>query len=797
VFLSRPIQLTQFVWGSSFTDFKLDPWGSFLNNSIVQQKLQGFSRLRGDLVVEFVVNGTQFHYGRLLISYEPNVVSAGLSGVSHVVRHSQLPHVTLDPCLATKLKMRLPYTSNFYWMDLLQATSTHVGVLWFNEIGPIMKSNTTTDYDVTVTVFAWMENVKLTVPSQETIPTFTLQSGEGEDEYGDTGAISSIASSVAKVAGKLVSIPFIGPFARATEIGSSAIGSIAKIFGYSYPLQLEPVHFMKQVPVTNLSYASGDDLSTKFSVDPKCEMTIDSRIIDLDGTDELSIDYLKTIPSYITSFTWDTTTVPGTLLAKIPVSPMFCNKDTVTGGFSYDFSPAGGIGYMFGSWTGSMKIHLQFVASKFHRGRIRVSYCPNGEASSLDPTIINENFSSIVDLSESHDYGCTIGWASPAGWARCGPVVGSDVDTNSVYCNGYLAITVLNELVAPLDGQGITVNIWTSGGEDLQFANPTLIGPQTSILTLQGREVEENDSSAECCKEIIYHPLVANMPRTAMSLAHMGEDIVSLRTLLKRPCQWGVLPITDQNNLAYEYNTLWCAIPRLPLLPGRASSIDLVMHRSSDGTTTNYTSLTPLSFVTRWFLGHRGSTRAKILLSDSVYNQSTGNYRPFIETSRIDVNNLSGFLPYGQNYKVFSSTTTNSEYAYATVADHWDGLLTAPSSYTTTGAVVNNIANQCVEIELPDYNNLLYHPLGNLTSSTYEVMTLGLFRLTHPFTDGVNTWNYNHSYRICHSIGEDFQLLFFKGVPQVFSQPPAGPSTATASDSSQFSGVVAIGVGVI
>jgi hypothetical protein len=629
-----------------------------------------------------------------------------------------------------------------------------------------MKSNTTSYYDVTVTVFAWMENVKLTVPSQETIPTFTLQSGEGEDEYGETGAISSIASSVAKVAGRLADIPFIGPFARATEIGSSAISSIAKIFGYSYPLQLEPVHFMKQVPVTNLAYGSGDDLSTKFSLDPKCEMTIDSRIINLDGTDELSIDYLKTIPSYITSFTWDTTTAPGTALMSIPVTPMFCNKQSASPGYTYDFSPAGGIGYMFGSWTGSMKIHLQFVASKFHRGRIRVTYCPNGEAISLDPTIINENFSAIVDLSESHDYGCTIGWASPAGWARCAATTGTDLYSDSTYVNGFLAITVLNELVAPLDGQGITVNVWTAGGDDLQFSNPTLIGPKSSIVTLQGREVEENDSSSECCKEQMYHPLVANIPRTAMSLAHMGEDIVSLRSLLKRPCQWGVLPIYLTGTNPYSYAVNWNAIPRLPLLPGRAGSIDLVLHRTTgDAAVINYTTMTPLSFVTRWFLGHRGSTRAKILLSDLSYNSATGTYRPFVETARIDTNNLSGFLPFGYNYQVFSAglSTTNSVYAYTVASDNWDTGVFAPSSSTTTGAVINNIANQCVEIELPDYNNLLYHPLGNLTTSTYEVMSLGLFRLIGPMNGNSTNpnWAFDNAFRICHSIGEDFQLLFF------------------------------------
>jgi hypothetical protein len=427
-----------------------------------------------------------------------------------------------------------------------------------------------------------------------------------------------------------------------------------------------------------------------------------------------------------------------------------------------------------------------------------VTYCPNGEFVSVDPTIVNENLSAIVDLSESHDYGCTIGWASPAGWARCAPTKGTDLYSDSTFVNGFLAINVLNELVAPLDGQGITVNIWIAGGDDLQFANPTIIGPRSSVVTLQGREVEENDSSLDCCKEQMYHPLVPNIPRSAMSLAHMGEDIVSLRTLLKRPCQWGVLPIDYTGFGQYQYLVNWNAIPRLPLLPGRAGDIDLVLHRTADSSVINYTTMTPLSFVTRWFLGHRGSTRAKILLSDLTYQSKTGSYRPFVETARIDTNDLTGFLPFGYNIHNFSSGlgTTNSEYSYTVASDNWDsGSVVALSSYTTTGAVVNNIANQCVEIELPDYNNLLYHPLGNLTTSTYEVMSLGLFRVVEPVNGNTTTsWAFDNSFRICHSIGEDFQLLFFKGVPKVYEQTPGTPYTGAGQDPTAVSGVVGVGI---
>ena len=113
------------------------------------------------------------------------------------------------------------------------------------------------------------------------------------DEYGQ-GIISKPAAAVAKAAGALSNLPIIGPYMTATQIGANATSRIAQIFGYSGPNVITDIQQFKPMPAGNLANTDAADAALKLTLDSKAELSVDSRTVGLDGTDEMGIlDYVK------------------------------------------------------------------------------------------------------------------------------------------------------------------------------------------------------------------------------------------------------------------------------------------------------------------------------------------------------------------------------------------------------------------------------------------------------------------------------------------------------------------------
>lgn len=65
----------------------------------------------------------------------------------------------------------------------------------------------------------------------------------------------------------------------------------------------------------------------------------------------------------------------------------------------------------FRYWTGSLEYRIQFVATQYHRGRVRVTYFPSANAilPAVDYTNLAHNH--IIDLSETREVVLKVGWA--------------------------------------------------------------------------------------------------------------------------------------------------------------------------------------------------------------------------------------------------------------------------------------------------------------------------------------------------------------------------------------------------
>ena len=113
---------------------------------------------------------------------------------------------------------------------------------------------------------------------------FSAQAG---DEYSTDGVISKPASAISKASGMLSELPVIGPFMEATSQVSGAVGAVASWFGWTNVPVIDDVKPFKDLPFHSFSSSEIGQPIEKLTLDPKNELTVDPRVVGLDGKDEL------------------------------------------------------------------------------------------------------------------------------------------------------------------------------------------------------------------------------------------------------------------------------------------------------------------------------------------------------------------------------------------------------------------------------------------------------------------------------------------------------------------------------
>jgi len=497
-FLSRPVKIQTFTWTvAGFLEQVFYPWNDFLSNAAVQKKLDNYHLLKGNMMLTFYVNGTPFHVGMLIASYrylEDDNILVTSGGDTQIVSCSQRPHIKLNVATNKSGCLCVPFYYPHNYLSLNNATfaSADIGQVRLSSFANLAQVNSGTD-SVTITVYAQLTDVKLTAPTVGNVALsgegslhglFELQAQSAvnkKDEYEETGVISGPASTVAQYAGYLTDAPVIGPFALATQIGANAIGGIARLFGYSRPVNLDDMSPMRPHAVSHLALTEGADASQKLSLTGKQEISIDPRLVGLPPVDEMDLKYLTQKETYLTQFTWDPADTVGTTLFSCDVDPMAERRTSVSGGTQIIPTALSFISRTFSQWCGSLKYRFEFITSNFHRGRIAIIYDPVGNIGTTD--IYNLTYNTIIDLEEGRDFTVTFKWQQDRVWLEL-DTDGTSTRTfytetapqtrsvNRDFANGVFYVQVVNELVVPDGSTPITGVVSISAGDDFMLQNP-------------------------------------------------------------------------------------------------------------------------------------------------------------------------------------------------------------------------------------------------------------------------------------------------------------------------------------
>jgi hypothetical protein len=796
---SRPISIASYDWEVDNPIFqRLNPWKEFWENPRNLEKVKNFHLLRCKLHVKILINGNAFYYGRAIAAYEPLVAFDRTSPTrdwvpSDRVRGSQRMHVYLNPTTSQGGTLELP----FFWpsnnLIIPSKEWRDMGELVISSFTILQHANAGTD-KININVMAWAEDVKLSIPTREfPVPEYGTEPESGSDEH-DKNIISRPASNVARFAGSLSNVPTIGPYAKATEIGATALASIAKMFGLSAPNNL---NYELYEPRAKHSLAVTDTKQSahKVTIDSKQELTIDPRTTGIQPDDELPIASIAGRESYIDQFNWIETDDPGDHLWNCRVDPGLKERN----GEEWHFPACALAAMPFQYWRGTMRFRFQIVASEYHKGRIRIVYDPSKGGSTSE---FNTHYSTVHDIAECKDFTVDVGWGQNVafkesiGWNSSAEFGTTPLVTSPAYGNGVISVYVLNRLSVPSTASApIQINVFVSMLEDFEVAAPD---DKISHLKFRPNVDPPTQPESGVDEDIIFHPesgiegdqdqdaqqtpvedpvAIDRMADTELDVPNttkvfMGETIASFRALLKRAYRSEIIPVTELTSasvVSYSRSAFPTYGGFIEFDEGTVLPSGSMISTFGDTRTYNTAMTTLLNYLGRAFIGWRGSIRWTVDLGQVSLSGRT------INGNNDFWNSITYTLSRTNRYTLAQLTQATGSVGSDDVIQL---LNEVERGNDCLGEVLCNTAvNPIQTIEVPYMSNQRFSLTADDDNFVTEAKGPG-WKFTTYMPGGAISGGGNYA-RIYCSAGEDFNFFYFNGLPPVYYEAVFATDTST------------------
>nr|ULG00049.1 MAG: hypothetical protein [Locarnavirus sp.] len=533
-FLRRPVLIRTHVWNQTdtwSTSTKWNPWFLFFNSAPIRSKINNYSFINCKLKLKFVINASPFLSGAMAFTYCPlealtgdSIIADGSGG--ELLPHSQRPKVWILPQTCQGGELTLPFLYHKNWLDITQAFDVNsMGTITPCLYANLASANGLTGQSVIVNVYAWAEDVKLHAPTTK----LALQSDEFDYKP------SQVASSVAQAASQLSRIPVIGPYMKATGTVASAFAKTAAAFGYTNVPNMDTPHYVKPVAFPHNSTCEVSVPMDRSAVDPKNEVTLDPRTVGLDGTDELSVSNFVMRETWLGNAILSSTDAVDALTLVSLVTPALAFQAGPN--LPLQMTPMFYLGTQFAHWRGDIIFRFKFVCTRFHKGRVRITFDPTNNIS-ISPPDYTTVFNEVVDIGAEQDIEVRVPYSQAITYLRTSTSTGlynfqgQPLTPNSVIGNGSITMRVVNPLSGPAANTAIPVMVFVRAAENFEFAHPA--GTRSSVLTASPYALQ----SAEIVYPVEPKRVVVGNKGTVgdpnRNHVHFGESIVSLRPLLHR-----------------------------------------------------------------------------------------------------------------------------------------------------------------------------------------------------------------------------------------------------------------------
>lgn len=744
-YLSRPIKIqsgTLAATDSPTTFTSYNVYTPAIADDMFADKLRGVYTFRATTVVTIQINATRFQQGRYILAFLPTCGSLATNYLMHrstKCEITQLSHINMDINCETEGQLTIPHVSAlpaFSW-DTGTNGEGSPGLIFLYPYRPLESSagSLTCDYSI------WLHYIDIEIQgmsvSQGSWEAQMARGGKkGKDlltkEVTTDRPLSTALSVVTEVASALSSVPLLSTIATPTSWITGALAKAAFTWGWSKPLLLEKPMRVVRLPFPYMGNSDAHDSSQPLSLTVNNHVDVVPGFASTD-MDELSIDYIKSIPSWFNYFTWTTARASGYQLNSHIVSPFI--SFPLSDGYNdlLHHPPVSYLCYLFRYWRGSLTYTLKFTKTEFHSGRMAIYFYPCDEWTKVAPafsTIRSEYAPKvIVDLRECNEITFSVPYVNNRNWSYT---------SSAKYATGWLYYVVLDPLVAPANvPTSVHVDIEIRGGADLEYSVPNADLTTSSgfnALTPVYPAIAQADFGDPCSEGDIN---IGNTISQNDSLIHHsacnGEVIPSLRPLIKRG---GFMHIATTNTTGQNTTVMQ---PRM--LSAYAST--------GIGTLTGIQALDPIGVIAPLYGIMRGGVRIRTLLQGSL---GGGIMLQSLQT-------LVPGTPGNTTYQT-SSSTTMPQFIYACGSGGAQHAVSLPS----LGGM---------EVQVPQYHDTLSYSVNDCLTigSTAAVGATGNgYRTQLRIWDGNSTVPPRYFYR---SGADDFNLgCFISTCPTIATAAP-------------------------
>jgi len=501
-FLSRPILV------GTYTVALSTPYSSILNvfdlffaDPSIRAKLRNFAFLRGKLKLRLSISASPFHYGKFYVCYVPQALNNDIfnfyAGAAAAYRNSflvwmsqlEISHI-MDVGDNMPLDFEIPYINFQHNVRLFNAATTSIsgafndvtnlGKLLIYSINDIKSANSTAPTSLSMALYAYMDDAEIVGATGTQVSITT----EGKNELVQ-GVVEKTASAMANASGSLTTVPFISPYAMASEKVFMSIAYLASLFGWSAPMvspsTSKPGHIKNdayQNAVETITYNMGK----KLTFDPLQEIMVDPRVCGAE-VDQLAFSFLCAKESLLAQFTWNETDVAfATLLYSAFVHPLMSFLGPTAAGQAFIQPTA--LAYCatpFVFWRGKIEFKFVIVCSQLHRGKLAVIFDPNVAQYTIITTTLhmNKQYMTIVDIQETTEFSVCVDWNFPKQWARLSDDVHANRSSGANFAaasavnmvdvaNGFITVFPYNALQCPDSTSTVQVNVFVKS-TDMQF----------------------------------------------------------------------------------------------------------------------------------------------------------------------------------------------------------------------------------------------------------------------------------------------------------------------------------------
>jgi len=764
-FLERPTLIQTITWGSGgVSTGRFNPWTDFLTNSYIQNKLENYALFRGDLHIKLVISANPFTYGAALLSYTPiyDYVTDSVAECTGALQNSQKPHIWVWPQNNAGGELVLPFFWKSPYVNILTTSETDkLGECFLEQVIALDTANDIAVPTLTIQVYAWCTDVKLGCPTTQLV----LQSGISEYKQ---GPVERIATTVAGISTTLATIPIIEPFAIATSIASSAVAGIASLFGWSKAIIIDGARAVK--PMFFHGFLSSDvcNVMDKFAVDQKAELSVDPRLVNLSGQDELALSYVLQKEAYVANSNWLSSDSVGDQLFEFPVWPMIYRNTDNTTYHTLQMTPMAYFASMFRYWRGDIVFRFRLVASQYHRGRIKITYEPKGEVGAGDYT--NVALTKIVDITEENDITFVVPFSQEMPWARIefdpedNKSIGYTYDKSGSCAhsngltNGTIRVQVLTTLTSPQATPSCHIIAYVRGGENLEVAYPIDDKDMSRFVTHLDLQAGVDDMP----------DINTGTMYTNRYLSNFGEQICSLRQVLSRASisQQFVPFLGMANNSGLNY--AFIRHTRFPVPPGYNTGAYLESEKiltPSSNANFCFSNMHPINWVSACYAACRGGIQVHYEFDNPITTYA----------SNMTLCRINDTIPNADEITVGTSylaVTNGGTKQGAAVAMH-----AIRQGVGCGGNVITDTA-QCpvISAELTDQHQYLFNNTRQenwLRGSSADDTDNNTYQLQVSGSMGSD----NYKLKLLNkymNIAPDFNLHFFICTPTVYYSPDLG-----------------------